>query len=100
MTTMTDTGADQRAQRSKIIHRHCRMQTGDRAGTPKFCNPSKAEIAAATRTQYRPPIIFDSLEEAEACSAELAELDGVRMTTYVCPRSKSGHAHLGKPVGT
>jgi hypothetical protein len=86
------------AARRAIINKHCRMQTGARAGTPKFCHPTRDQVIRAAGkghpAQRRPPIIFDSIEAAQECADELEKLDGIKLTVYPCPRSTSGHAHL------
>jgi hypothetical protein len=89
---------EQAAARREIIHKHCAMQTGRMAGTPRFCNPTRAEQIRAGRrghpAQRRAPIIFPSVQHAQRCADELAALDGIQMNVYECPRSRSGHAHL------
>lgn len=87
-----------REQRRQIVLKHCRRQTGKKSGDPAFCFPSREEIAErrddGRRQPRRSPIIYDSVQAAQACADELFELDGKRQEPYVCPRSGSGHAHL------
>lgn len=93
--------ADQ-AERRKIIRRYARLKRPD--GNPKFCHAGVDEIKAGGRTgaprRGKMPVIFDSVEAAQACEQELRALDGLRQYVYPCPRSRSGHVHLSaRPPG-
>lgn len=89
---------EQTAARREIIHRYCRMQTGNHQGVPRFCHPTRAELDRAAEkgrpAQRRTPIIFDSAARAQECADELERCDGQKFNVYECPRSRSGHAHL------
>lgn len=91
---MPDQPTEDQMARRVILRRHAVLTDRD---IPKFCNSSKKELAARAARGLPPlptPVIFPTLAAAEACEAELRALDQKQHWAYVCPRSKSGHAHL------
>ena len=78
-----------------ILRRWARLTRG---GTPRRCTVHNRVEAEDRRRRGLPPIrskiIFGSVAAAQAAAEEMRHLGYSRQRAYLCPKSKTGHAHL------
>lgn len=74
--------------------RYARLDAG---GRPILCTPSAAELSAGRNTAgwgTDGKIIYNSLAVATLAARDLRRLGEPKHWAYLCPRSRTGHAHL------
>jgi len=81
---------EREAARQAVLDRYARKL---RSGKPMLCTPKKSELLM-DRVPGAFKVIFDDEDTARQAAAELSLIGGPPMTPYLCPQSRSGHAHL------
>ena len=57
------------------------------------CKPTQAELNTG-KVNSDHKVIFNTEADAQATALEMFNLIGVRLYSYECPRSRTGHRHL------